>query len=491
MKGKNMKKVIALLLSLALVLSVAGCGSKDNNNDDDKNNNPDVTQAADPTGNNTTPEPTDEPEEEVGPYTIKTDKDGNPIDLGGINIIIRDWFSKEEREPASDNYTQARYDYWDWAQETYNFTIKEAPVTSWADCIEELVNYNTTGGDNNYYIFHMRTDDAVFSAINNGMCYDVSTLDCLDFTEDKWVHAVTELYGKGDSVYGFRSHNMSNALGGRGMFFNKALLANAGITADDIYGWQRNGEWTWEKYEEVCQLVEQDTDNDGAVDIFAQAGPKSVWFTMSVYSNAANFIGKDANGNFFNDLESNETMQALNWARDMWDRYDSHKGVADDVDWTNVFTTGKAVFAPAELWRAEGFYGEVGDDLGFICYPKGPNATQYANVCSDAAYFLPAIYDEEKAWKIMFAFNLYTADTPGYEGERPWRSGFYKAFGDVESVNETIQTLMDYARPAYDTGVPGASPNDVIDQITENSTPAQAAEAVRARWEELLKDANS
>lgn len=91
----------------------------------------------------------------------------------------------------------------------------------------------------------------------------------------------------------------------------------------------------------------------------------------------------------------------------------------------------------------------------------------------------------------MFAFNLYTADTPEYEGVRPWRSGFYKAFGDVESVNETIQTLMDYARPAYDTGVPGASPNDVIDQITENSTPAQAAEAVRNRWEELLKEANS
>lgn len=119
---------------------------------------------------------------------------------------------------------------------TYNFTIKEAPVTTWEACIEELLNYNTTGGDNNYYIFHMRTDDAVFSAINNGMCYDVSTLDCLDFTEDKWVHAVTELYGKGDAVYGFRSHNMNNALGGRGMFFNKSILSDAGITSDDIYG---------------------------------------------------------------------------------------------------------------------------------------------------------------------------------------------------------------------------------------------------------------
>lgn len=29
-----MKKVIALLLSLALMLSVAGCGSKDNNDDE-------------------------------------------------------------------------------------------------------------------------------------------------------------------------------------------------------------------------------------------------------------------------------------------------------------------------------------------------------------------------------------------------------------------------------------------------------------------------
>ncbi len=484
MRGKKIKKVIALMLSLAMLLSVAGCGKTPGDSQSNKDNSQN-TQGSEPSESS-------QGSEVAGPYTIRTDANGNKIDLGGIHIVIRDWFSTGRVENP-DNYTKARYDYWDWAQETYNFTIEESPVTSWEDCIQELIDYTSTGGDDQCYIFHMRTDDAVFSAINNGMVYDVSTLDCLDFTEDKWVDAVTELYGKGSSVYGFRSYNMSNALGGRGVFFNKQVLRDAGIEPNDLYTWQRNGEWTWDKYKEVCETVDADLDADGVTDRFAMVGPKAVWFTMAVYSNEGNFIGKDDQGKFFNDLASNKTMTALNWAQEMWNQYDAHKAFRDDAAWNNweyEFTSGHAAFAPAEFWRAEGFYGQLEDNLGYVCYPKGPEATEYANVCSDAAYYLPACYDKDKAWKIMFAFNLYTADTPEYEGERPWKSSYYKAFGDLESVDDTITALMEHARPAYDTGVPGASPNDVIDKITEDSTPAQAAEMVKDTWAVYIEEAN-
>lgn len=485
MRGKKIKKVIALMLSLAMLLGVAGCGKTQGDSESGKGSQ--NVQGSEPTD-------TSKESEVAGPYTILTDADGNKIDLGGIEIVIRDWFSLEERQENPDNYTKARYDYWDWAMTTYNFKIKEAPVTTWENCIQELIDYTSTGGDDNCYIFHMKTDDAVFSAINNEMVYDVSKLDCLDFTDDRWVDAVTELYGKGDSVYGFRSYNMGNALGGRGMFFNKQVLREAGVEPSDLYTWQRNGEWTWDKFKEVCAKVDADLDADGVTDRFAMVGPKNIWFTMAVYSNEGNFIGKDDKGNFFNDLESNNTMTALNWAQEMWNQYDAHKAFREDAawnDWEAVFTSGKAAFSAAELWRAKSFHELLEDNLGYVCYPKGPEATEYANVCSDAAYFLPACYDEEKAWKIMFAFNLYTADTPGYEGERPWRNSFYQEFGDLESVDDTVNTLMEHARPAYDTGVPGASPNDVINAITEDSTPAQAAETVKDTWAVYIEEANN
>ena len=494
MKRKIVKKVFAVLLTAVMSFSIIGCGK--NEQSEVSGDNTVVTDSAEESTETSTEEATTESstEEDLGAYTIRTDANGNKIDLGGIEVIIRDWWSGDGTRPeATDAYTEAKYEYLDWAQETYNFTIKEMTMTDWGNCIQDLIDYASTGGDDNYYIFHMRTADEVFAAINSDLVYDVATLDCLDFTEDKWVTAVNELYGKGDSVYGFRSYNSNNALGGRGMYFNKRILQEAGIDPQQIYDWQESGEWTWEKFEELCSQIEADTNNDGIVDRYAMAGSKSIWFTMSVYSNAGNFIGKDNTGTLFNDLESDTTLEALNWANDMWNTYDAHKGYPEDAAWNHwetVYMSGEACFSAAELWRAGTISSTLEDDFGFVCYPMGPKATEYANVCSDAAYYLPACYDEEKAWKIMFAFDLFTEDVPGYEDFAPWKSGFYQSFKDTESVDNTVTRLMKYARPAYDTSVPGASPDDMINGITEDNTPAQQAEILRPTWAALIDEAN-
>ena len=494
MKRKIAKRILAVLLTAAMALTVVGCG-----NEEKKTSGENTVESTGSTDASTDEASTDEAstessEEDLGAYTIRTDANGNKVDLGGIEVIIRDWFSGDGTRPeATDAYTEARYEYLDWAQETYNFTIKEMTVTDWNNCIQDLIDYCSTGGDDNYYIFHMRTADEVFAAINNDMVYDVSTLDCFDFTEDKWVDAVSELYGKGSSIYGFRSYNMNNQIGGRGVYFNKRLLEEAGIDPQDIYEWQRNGEWTWQKFEELCSKLEEDTDNDGVIDRFAMAGGKSVWYTMAVYSNAGNFIGKDNTGKLYNDLESDATMQALNWANDIWNTYDAHKAYAEDAPWNQwevVFTNGEACFSAAELWRAGGFNSNMVDDFGFVCYPKGPNAKDYANVCSDAAYYIPACYDEEKAWKVAFAYDLYTEPVPEYEDYAPWKPGCYNNFRDTESVDDTVVRVMSLARPAFDTSVPGAGPDDMINGITEDNTPAQQAEILKPRWEELINEAN-
>ena len=54
-----------------------------------------------------------------------------------------------------------------------------------------------------------------------------------------------------------------------GIYFNKRLLQEAGIDPESIYELQRNKEWTWDKFEELCQQVQKDTDNDGVIDQYA------------------------------------------------------------------------------------------------------------------------------------------------------------------------------------------------------------------------------
>ena len=116
-----------------------------------------------------------EEEEEVSPYTVITDENGDPIDLGGIEIIIRDWWSGDPAEPTND-YEEARDEYREWIQETYNFTIKQTAISDWSSTPADFVDYATTGGDE-YYAFILRDDPAITSAMATGLMYDLSTLD--------------------------------------------------------------------------------------------------------------------------------------------------------------------------------------------------------------------------------------------------------------------------------------------------------------------------
>ena len=85
---------------------------------------------------------------------------------------------------------------------------------------------------------------------------------------------------------------------------------------------QENGEWTWDKFEELCSQVQADTDNDGVIDRYAMVNFRSTFYNEAVASNYGDYIAMDENGKYYNDLESNETLDALNWALRMLDTYD-------------------------------------------------------------------------------------------------------------------------------------------------------------------------
>lgn len=37
----------------------------------------------------------------------------------------------------------------------------------------------------------------------------------------------------------------------------------------------------------------------------------------------------------------------------------------------------------------------------------------YVNYAKDNVFVIPSCYDEDKAWKLAFAYNLYTDPVPG------------------------------------------------------------------------------
>ena len=200
----------------------------------------------------------------------------------------------------------------------------------------------------------------------------------------------------------------------------------------------------------------------------------------------------DENGKYYNDLESNETLDALNWALRMLDTYDYPQPEGSEWDyWVEAFQNGKGAFIAGEAYQASGDWANMEDDFGFVCFPKGPAADDYTNIRSDNVYVIPACYDAEKAWKIAFAYDLYTDPVPGYEDYNDALSGYYDSFRDTESVDLTITRLMENGRVTYNNMIPNLDLGaDLLWGISKDNTPAQAAEAIRNTWASNLEEAN-
>ncbi|MBR3825907.1 MAG: hypothetical protein IKJ39_12005 [Lachnospiraceae bacterium] len=421
----------------------------------------------------------DEEIEEFGPTYIIDPWTGKPYDLGGMEIIIRDWWSYEEpREPQTD-YEEARADYLEWIQATYNFTIKEMAIGDWGSVPEDFVDYVSMGGDDNNYIFTLRDNPAVTAAMAQGMMYDLSVLDCLDFEEYKYsTNKVHELYSKDGNIYAM-SAGYAEPRGG--MWFNKRVLEEAGIDPESIYDMQAAGTWTWDAWMDIMEAVQRDVNGDGVDDIYGMDADYSTAVLQAVYSNGAELVGMDENGDYVYKFEDPATVEALNWIAEIFETY----GVARpaDAEWnyyTEAFLNGYVAFCPEEagLGLPGQTFSDSVDELGFVMFPKGPNADDYTNCWSEYPLAIPACYDDEKAWKIAFAWNLYSEEVPGYEGYinlSQYRTGSF----DTRAVDETILYMMEKGMVAYHNMIPnldiyspflyrfGRGANTVVEEVLD------------------------
>ncbi|MBQ9489796.1 MAG: hypothetical protein IJU80_07685, partial [Lachnospiraceae bacterium] len=180
MKSKMFKKLMAAVIATTMTASLAAC----NGNGDASTDASASASSSSDTQKSTAVASSDDAtssSEDLGPYTPLVDKNGNVYDLGGMEIIIRDWWSGDgtPKEPTNA-FEEAQAEYRDWIQETYNFKIKQMAISDWGSAPQDFVDYVSSGGDDQNYVFTLRNDPALISAMSTGLCYDLSKLDCLD-----------------------------------------------------------------------------------------------------------------------------------------------------------------------------------------------------------------------------------------------------------------------------------------------------------------------
>ena len=491
-------KATAAIAAAAMLTSMAGCGSST-----EAPATTDTQQSAETTETTTETATTEASTEEVAaeetasdeydPYQIITDADGNPIDLGGMEIIIRDWWSGDEQEPQNE-YEEALKDYRDWIQETYNFTIKSQAMSDWGSTPTDFVDYATTGGDENY-IFTLRDDPAITSAMANGLMYDLSTLDCLNFDDAKFQrNLLHKQYSKGSSIYAmFAGYSEART----GVYFNKRILTDAGIDPESIYDMQADGTWTWDKFEELMSKVQQDKDNDGTIDIYGMTLNEGVMTTEAVFSNGGSYIDKDSSGKFVYNLESPETLEALEWTVDMFTKYDAEVANPEGAEWDyykEQFLNGQAAFLVEDEYAGcpGNFLEDMQDEVGFVMFPKGPKMDDYINVWSNNPVAIPACYDADKAWKLAFAWNLYTnAPSAEYVDYNGYLSTARNGKFDERAVDETIQMMTEKGTVAYHGMVPNLNlGSDFVWNIGPGAVVSEQVEAIRDTWKAYVDEAN-
>lgn len=128
------------------------------------------------------------------------------------------------------------------------------------------------------------------------------------------------------------------------------------------------------------------------------------------------------------------------------------------------------------------FFSLVGDGIGYF--------VSLYNIM-----VIPACYDADRAWKIAFAYNLFTNPTPGYTDSDDWKNGYYQKYRDERAVDETITMMREPEHQFvwYSDMVTGYDLGSqyIWDVYAQATTPAEKAESMRGTWQAYIDEANA
>ena len=132
------------------------------------------------------------------------------------------------------------------------------------------------------------------------------------------------------------------------------------------------------------------------------------------------------------------------------------------------------------------------DEVGFVMFPKGPKATDYVNVWTNNAVAIPACYDADKAWKIAFAWNLYTqAPSAEYKDYNGYLSTARNGIFDSRAVDETITMMSEKGTIGFQSMVPNLDLGpDLVYNIAAGNVVSEQIEAIRDTWKAYIDEAN-
>jgi ABC-type glycerol-3-phosphate transport system substrate-binding protein len=361
--------------------------------------------------------------------------------------------------------------------------------------MQEIASTSIMAGSPAASIFVLQPNWAL-ALYNQSLFYPVSDTG-VNFSSTspiEWNQAVKDTFTFNGKTYAF-SVGYGTSQHGNGVYFNKRIFQEAGISPDLPYDMQKAGTWTWDAFIDLCKRLTRDINNDGIIDIYALTAELShEILEPAVASNGAQYVDKDATGKFINATGKPEFLQALQYCVRL-----RNEGVlmprpeVSEWDWYKpMFHDGRVAMRVSAQYVA-GDLVDMADDWGFVLFPKGPHVSDYRYSEDENVYVIPRTVSAADANKIIQAFILWSTPAPGNDGPDAWKAGQYGRYRDARAVDETLAMMRDPKRSMmkYATLIPGLETGDIAwNMWNEGQDPAQLIESVSQSWNSIINEAN-
>ncbi|MDR9855718.1 extracellular solute-binding protein [Paenibacillus sp. VCA1] len=459
-KRNKWMPILSILMIFTLLFTACGGGSKPTAADTD-------TKTAEE----------QQPKEETADQTKEEEKASEPekptIDMKGKPVRVVSWgyAGGEAGTEAGDKRIELEKEL----EKKYNTKFQFSQIP-W-DGIQDKVTASIMAGEPIADVFLLDRYRAIPTMVQKDFLMPVD--DVLDIDSGKWPKNLREMGGFGGKVYGFAT----SLGGGGGIYYNRKILKNEGLP--DPQELDEKGEWNWDTFLDIAKKATKDTNGDGKIDQYGLALSHKNFVPAIIASNNAD-VTKEENGTLTFDGDSPNAMEALHFVSDL---YNVHKVVKPNQsgnwdDYITSFNQGNIAMRYGEGWEGGGIKENLGKDYGFTYIPKGPKATDYANVTTPSFWFVPKGANPD-------AVRIYAEYIFGYmppEGEVD--EYVEQQFADEKSL-QVYEDLGNIMKPKNYEGIPnfGDKINDAWAQITAGKeSPETAMKKVRPVLEGLLKE---
>ena len=405
-------------------------------------------------------------------------------------ITIYDYWSGDgarAEEPTEEQ--QATYDYQDWIEKTYNVKIEQKQGGGWDTCGEVMAQF--VGAPDDSLRAYIIEPGKVGAMISGGIAAPID----YDFSAEKWNKTMIDMWTINGQHYGIANGKTDPA---GLLYFNKRVLEAAGIDWNAIYDMQAAGTWTWAAWEEMLMATTRDTDNDGVIDIYGVVGSDFDMYNLAVFANGGCYFDFDENGKIYPAMNSEETISALNWARDdIYFKYWRPTPEGSQWDWYfESWLTGANAFFVNQAYAGfndNSSMSGMEDEWGAVAFPVRNAGDPYKTVVSSNMTMIPNCYDAETVKLIAFFIDLYTNPTPGYDDEDAWIGNKYN-YTDERAVDETYAMLRESEHSAVMRVSYVGNQNDVLGPLLWNfswATPSELIESNLPAWQGLCDTFNA